>query len=350
MKNLLLISTMMFVAFSAFAGKTFISVTNTTLTNVNATDNGDGSITFALIDANAVGTVRFDDINNFTPFQNVYFTYNQTTGSGVTYSLNNQYVNSPRTNFKPASTLSGSRAFDKDIPTLIAEGKDMGATVPCYYAIQLTAGTVTISNIYCTDFVDGVLFSQLDYNNNGTIAKATVKSTAAINGGGKQQIVGPVTATATTYMDLSEYKGIQLDLTYPAENEGTELTVRFQFVNADATGVTGDTDTYTLVKPTGSGTIKFSLENAELPSKKLAGIKVWGTSGVVFSLGISDVYALKSSVPSSIKNISVDELPAFVNIYNINGKLIKNNIAKEQALEGLSKGIYIVNNKKMMVK
>ncbi len=349
MKNLLLISAMMFAAFSAFAGKTYISVSNTTLTNINATDNGDGSVTFSLIDAEAIGTVRFDDINNFTPFQNVYFTYNQSAGNGVTYSLNNQSLSNARVTFKPASTLSGSRAFDKDIPTLITEGKDMGATLPCYFAVQLTSGTVTLSNIYCTDIINGTLFSQLDYSTNGTIAKAAVKSTATISGGSKQQIVGPNTTSATTYMDLSEFKGIQLDLAYPAANEGTELIIRFQFVSADGTATTTDADEYTIVKPTGSGTVTFSLENTQLPSKKLTGIKVWAATGVAFSLGVTDVYALKSSVPSSIKNISVDELPAFVNVYDINGKLIKKNVAKEEALNGLSKGIYIVNNKKMMV-
>ena len=41
---------------------------------------------------------------------------------------------------------------------------------------------------------------------------------------------------------------------------------------------------------------------------------------------------------------------ALVNVYNLNGILVRENVKLGQALEGLSKGIYIVNGTKKAVK
>lgn len=44
------------------------------------------------------------------------------------------------------------------------------------------------------------------------------------------------------------------------------------------------------------------------------------------------------------------ELPEYVNVYSINGMLLKNNVRSSDALEGLPKGIYIVNDKKIALR
>lgn len=58
-----------------------------------------------------------------------------------------------------------------------------------------------------------------------------------------------------------------------------------------------------------------------------------------YLIGVDQVKAEKESVADP-----------YVNVYTINGYLIKQNVAKEDALNGLSKGIYIVGRKKVYVK
>lgn len=50
---------------------------------------------------------------------------------------------------------------------------------------------------------------------------------------------------------------------------------------------------------------------------------------------------------SLIENTFASETPAFVNVYNLQGMLIRQNVATESALDGLAAGIYIVNGKKI---
>lgn len=57
----------------------------------------------------------------------------------------------------------------------------------------------------------------------------------------------------------------------------------------------------------------------------------------------------KNSTPSGINGIHVTEERG-VDVYSISGVLIKRSTDKESALEGLSKGIYIINHKKYVVK
>lgn len=50
---------------------------------------------------------------------------------------------------------------------------------------------------------------------------------------------------------------------------------------------------------------------------------------------------------SLIENTFASETPAFVNVYNLQGMLIRQNVATESAIDGLAAGIYIVNGKKI---
>lgn len=45
----------------------------------------------------------------------------------------------------------------------------------------------------------------------------------------------------------------------------------------------------------------------------------------------------------------IQDLPDFVNVYNLNGVIIKRNVRATEALEGLSKGIYLLNDKKVVI-
>lgn len=53
---------------------------------------------------------------------------------------------------------------------------------------------------------------------------------------------------------------------------------------------------------------------------------------------------------TGISTVSTDKRNQTVNVYNISGIMVKRNVASDEALETLPKGIYIVNGKKYVVK
>lgn len=55
-----------------------------------------------------------------------------------------------------------------------------------------------------------------------------------------------------------------------------------------------------------------------------------------------------SGLETGINGIVAED--ALVNVYDLNGILVRENVKLGQALEGLSKGIYIVNGTKKAVK
>ncbi len=53
--------------------------------------------------------------------------------------------------------------------------------------------------------------------------------------------------------------------------------------------------------------------------------------------------------PTGIELVQVEDAPLHVNVYTIDGRIIRNNVEKTKALENLDRGIYIVNGKKVFV-
>jgi hypothetical protein len=67
-------------------------------------------------------------------------------------------------------------------------------------------------------------------------------------------------------------------------------------------------------------------------------------------LSVSRIELSESGEPTSVKNVSVNEvMPEFVNVYTIQGQLVRQKVAYSQALVNLPKGVYIVHNKKVAV-
>ena len=67
-------------------------------------------------------------------------------------------------------------------------------------------------------------------------------------------------------------------------------------------------------------------------------------------LSVSRIELSESGEPTSVRNVTVnDEMPEFVNVYTIQGQLVRQNVASSQALVNLPKGVYIVHNKKVAV-
>lgn len=78
--------------------------------------------------------------------------------------------------------------------------------------------------------------------------------------------------------------------------------------------------------------------------KKFENLKNWGS--VYYSYKMSDVISTGINKPT-ISGINSD---AIVDVYTLGGVKVKSDVAASNATEGLAKGIYIVNHKKVIVK
>ncbi len=58
---------------------------------------------------------------------------------------------------------------------------------------------------------------------------------------------------------------------------------------------------------------------------------------------------LSESDDSSVELATPDQTPTIVDVYNVAGQLIRSGVAFERALDGLSPGIYLINDKKYVV-
>lgn len=66
-----------------------------------------------------------------------------------------------------------------------------------------------------------------------------------------------------------------------------------------------------------------------------------------YGMFIRPVYNKKSSSVASVKSDTSNEN---VNVYNVNGQIVKQNVSKSAALKGLPKGVYILDGEKYIVK
>lgn len=78
--------------------------------------------------------------------------------------------------------------------------------------------------------------------------------------------------------------------------------------------------------------------------KKFENLKNWGS--VYYSYKMSDVISTGINRPTA----SGSDSDAIVDVYTIGGVKVKSGVAASNATEGLAKGIYIVNHKKVIVK
>ena len=53
---------------------------------------------------------------------------------------------------------------------------------------------------------------------------------------------------------------------------------------------------------------------------------------------------------SSVEGIDAEDLDKMVNVVSIDGRIVKQNVKASEAIEGLTPGIYLVGNKKVIVK
>lgn len=77
-----------------------------------------------------------------------------------------------------------------------------------------------------------------------------------------------------------------------------------------------------------------------------------GVQSVGYNYGASEftphVFAVSNGTVTGVDEIASEDINAPVNVYNMQGMLIKQGVAREDALTDLPSGIYIVGNKKML--
>ena len=196
----------------------------------------------------------------------------------------------------------------------------------------------------------------LTFNNNGAVENlstangATVPAIFSSNGA---SLLGTSSNwnRNSRYVDLLNYRDLDIACYFQTEDVGKTITLRYVFAgaNSEDTETALDVINTDILIVSESQILTIDLANDPLDVEKLrrlGAVKFRNASGEIkFNI---DYVALRPNV-LGIGNVFMDELPAFVNVYNIMGQLIKSNVARESALDGLTKGIYIVNNKKVII-
>jgi hypothetical protein len=151
---------------------------------------------------------------------------------------------------------------------------------------------------------------------------------------------------------LADYDELQIACYFKTEDIGKSIIMRYTFAGAsnDATSTASIVEPeITITQESQMITINLANEATDTDHlRRLCAIKFKNSSSGEIKFNVDHV-ALRPTNFSGIENILVNELPEFVNVYSITGQLLKKNIARQTALDGLANGIYIVNNKKMIV-
>ena len=105
------------------------------------------------------------------------------------------------------------------------------------------------------------------------------------------------------------------------------------------------------------GQASLYFENSILNVATDAGYTIPGRSGYIDVTKVKDLGGsidktiTINGVINDIQNVEiVEENSEFVDVYTIDGVLVKRNVLRSAATEGLTKGIYIVGKDKVLVK
>lgn len=139
------------------------------------------------------------------------------------------------------------------------------------------------------------------------------------------------------------------------------IPLGFEFVSfvGDSTGAT-----YEAISDAdfASGVVRYRADKLKIGEKGSFGYKcrytgpVSGGSYVTSAIMESKNEKVKSTMHlivddlSSVKQTVNEDSDAPVDVYNVQGQLLKRQVSPDQALEGLSKGVYLVGDKKKVVK
>ncbi|MFT3753806.1 MAG: pectate lyase [Paludibacter sp.] len=167
-------------------------------------------------------------------------------------------------------------------------------------------------------------------NNNSKGYSAGSESGIKFSTGVQFTVNLPVGTTVDTirFVGYDNYSGTD---SYISELNGTTYgSTNYIFTQKDASGIyTVCSHTIPLVSPA-TGSFTFSIA---------------GNQTVLYI-----VLSTKTTTGSRTQTILADQPNMPVNVYTIDGRRVRNNVAKNEALIGLANGIYIINKQKVLVK
>jgi|GEM_PF-3371529 hypothetical protein len=153
--------------------------------------------------------------------------------------------------------------------------------------------------------------------------------------------------TGADYWDLSNYNGLEMKLTCSEASVGQYMAVRFIMVGTG--GAQSIIKTFTFTSTSQVVSLDFTADGAQ--SKNLWAIKMPWDGNLTGSYSITIDY-LKAKAPGSttgVTDVKADNPSEFIDVYNVSGALVKKNVKRSDALEGLSNGLYMVGGKKISV-
>ena len=150
---------------------------------------------------------------------------------------------------------------------------------------------------------------------------------------------------ANKYVDLSQYSEVAVAVEFKPEDVGKSFEFRYAFSTATGSVVTNRMYTISQLKDV----IVIDLLNDPADTdklKRLGAIKTRNASSGVVSFDVD--YVAVRNVATSIEK-PVYDADALVNVYNINGQLVRRSVKMGEATIGLARGLYIINNSKVFV-
>lgn len=178
----------------------------------------------------------------------------------------------------------------------------------------------------------------------GKVEKATVRTDGGIGG-----FFGVYEGTKKLYafgygMGATDRGAIIAPIdkeTYAVE---TPIIVCTYGIVGNATAPIVDGDILVMANRGGKGNTTDNVASFYGTDKKFENLNCWGS--VYYSYKMSDVISTGINKPT-ISGVASD---AIVDVYTLGGVKVKSGVAAGNATEGLAKGIYIVNHKKVIVK
>lgn len=150
---------------------------------------------------------------------------------------------------------------------------------------------------------------------------------------------------ATRYVDLSQYSEVAVAVEFKPEDIGKSFEFRYAFSTTASSVITNRAYTISQTKDV----IVIDLLNDAADTnklKRLGAIKTRNSTSGEVSFDVD--YVAIRSVSTFSPKITTDA-NALVNVYNINGQIVRRSVKFSEAVNGLDRGLYIINNTKVFV-
>jgi hypothetical protein len=183
---------------------------------------------------------------------------------------------------------------------------------------------------------------------NGNMYPFSASYTVA-NGGSVYVPVSGFTTGVGPYWDLTSYQGVEFSFTCTASDLNKKMILRAAVLKADASNVVDALKDVIFTTETIVVTYDLSQEPFASNSKRIWGFKnPWsGNDAFANPITVNSIKAL-TSLSTAVPQYTVDA-DKLVDVYSMTGKLVRSKVKYAEATNGLVKGLYIVDNKKVVV-